>query len=343
MPILLSDCPEVQWQGYGFAGEPVTPPICTTSYGCECLNGYPKPSTSYNEYIAYIPWNYVSSGAYMTDCNHGINDPSLYKKILYDKGKYIQYTSRSACEGNTLEDISEPETLIKIVYYPGGSPGHQLRTKEIVKTRTEKVWSSYYNCWRITDYYSIIYRFTYWIYCYVPNGIPDAPDGWEWGDDGVLVPPPPCIEIIGPTTLDKIDGDTYTFTAKFGGAWSTGYFDYPVHIILEYGGSSYFGDHYTGPISVTIPAGSSSVDFTITLLEPDESQRFITISGYSEANTKHDKMESCGTHIATVRPYLQTSYRIEDTENCCDFVTKNFIPWKNGFGIKKLIRPIDRD
>ena len=339
MPTLPYDeCSE--WLTYGMNGEDATPFTPTedcnypSDYGCDCGYGYPKPNTPYKEYSHDIPWNYVSSGSFMTDCSHSLNDPTKYYKVLYDKGTYITTSGWSACEG-TEPPADIPQKIQKISFHPGSAPGDQFRSYGVKYEYRDTTWSDYYDCWRVNYDVIVTYLFTYWLFCYVDNGIvPPTPPGYDWNPDNILVKDE-CIPCIDISTLSKTNKEIiYNVSIENSGNGDC-LNNEDVVVYLSYNGSTAInGVNFTGQTSVIIKGNTDSATFSIELLETDI-ERTINIEGVATL-LNNTYAPSCGLNNETIYPSDNVE---ENYDSCCSYMAKDFVNWSDGYSVPKIEEP----
>ena len=297
----------------------------------ECAKGYP-PGTP-----GSIPWNYATSLSAYLECD---GSPSNVWRIKYAQQKTEEKYQYAYIPGTFYETDQPPE--IQIGWYPGACNGlsiqiYSLFWKQIDYIDGKEIWESttrnsypYYALWaKESD---------------EPPFIP--PTGWEWDTyTGVLTKIicdkeiASCIDLSGPINVCRDQTYTYTVTQHIDSKCinTIAYGDKTIYI--SYSGSILVnGVDFNGPTSVYIPLGERSVDFNISINTEFEYGKYINIT--IESSIDYAENENCNTNL--VSNLIECDDSNINTNTCCSYMPKNYIPWSDGIGIKTLIPPNKR-
>ena len=295
-----------------------------------CLRGY-RPATDPKNHS--VPWNYVSSADYLTDCDHFIHS---YYKVLYAVQRYSN-ESEYSCRADGPQPESTPEHIQQIEYHPGGCSGSQYRTYSYTYTFIETYWRSYYGAW-YNRYHTHEKRlFPYYVFF---ADEPETPPGWRFPpgpNPGPLEPIPYCLNLDGPSKL--CEPTVYTYTISIDDYYIP---EDDIEIFLSYiGGSAKNNIDFYAPNKIILPSGKNNISFNIE------------IKNINIFDPKNFKISMLGINIITKEeiyeceePFIieincdedQKYYDYRKYGTCCDYAPKDFIEWSDYHNYEKFYK-----
>jgi len=158
-------------------------------------------------------------------------------------------------------------------------------------------------------------------------GEPEVPPG-TWVDTGLT-----CIETS--TKFNELNfGKKYTYRLE---RKSRSRLNVDEKVYIDYSGSSLLnGVDFGGPTTAIIEAGEYYVDIGITIFS-----NMIQSTQKLNVSARTSVSEKCNEVLRNIVPVDPTD-RDKDRLPCCDYMSKDFVAWKDGIGVPALIPPYMR-